>query len=854
MIRIYTLLFFFVFTASAQNPSAVIATGDQFYCEGQIPIVQGSVEISDPSDPSRTSLNAVYIQISSGYERNSDLLSLDPNLVTNITSSFNNIEGKLTLIGPAQFSDFEEAVENVVFENTSGVINQDKTIVITIGDANYLPETDHFYKFIDAPLISWTDSKAAAENLPLYFGRQGYMTTITSAVEAAFVGEQSPFTGWIGGTDNEAYGTSEGRWIWATGPEQGTVFWNGEVNGSSPTYANWSINPQSPEPNNWGGENNGFGGEDYAHIADPAVAQPFGSWNDLPNTGGSAGSDYEAKGYVVEFGGMPGDTPVDIIAEVSIKKTDFSISNETRCGSGVVTLNGTSNTGDLYWYDAASGGNLLHSGSSYQANYSASSSVWVTPLLSCEAQRKEVTITVNALPDYNTFGHQIIQCDFDSDRTDGETAFNLFFEDDIKAITNGILANRTVNFYKDPLGTTPITATQASNFTNMISNPQTVYAQVIDSSTGCESSGFVKVELLVENASNSNGISIDLMTCDLNMSSVPTGGFDLNDPQLDPITAGVSPPFTLNFYETNDDAILQVNPIDSNLVYESQVDIIYARVENASGFCVGISEISLVVNPLPELYDDVAEDDPYLICNDGIDEIELFALKEPQDPLASYSYTWFDASGNIVGNSESLTTKSSGKFEAFVEKFYPGTSSSCLAIRTVFVAYSSVAQIESVVVDDLSNNNSILITVSGAGEYTYALNQGAFLSPDSDTPYQFQFTNVPAGIQTVKVKDIKNDCGTIELEVAVIGFPKFITPNANNKNDTWNVLGLTTNNQKSTAISIFDRYGKLLSSFRADQIGWNGTYKGKPLAANDYWYLVKLYNGKIYRGHFTLVR
>jgi hypothetical protein len=137
LIRIYAILFFFVFTASAQNPSAVIATGNQFYCEGQIPIVEGSVVISDPSDPSRITLNAVYIQISSGYERNSDVLSFNNSLQPNITTNFNPVEGKLTLIGPAQFSDFEEAVENVVFENTSGVINQDKTIIITIGDANY---------------------------------------------------------------------------------------------------------------------------------------------------------------------------------------------------------------------------------------------------------------------------------------------------------------------------------------------------------------------------------------------------------------------------------------------------------------------------------------------------------------------------------------------------------------------------------------------------------------------------------------------------------------------------------------------------------------------------------------------
>ena len=126
---------------------------------------------------------------------------------------------------------------------------------------------------------------------------------------------------------------------------------------------------------------------------------------------------------------------------------------------------------------------------------------------------------------------------------------------------------------------------------------------------------------------------------------------------------------------------------------------------------------NIVVNHFPELYDAIIVDVPYLINNDGIDEIELFALNEPQDPLAVYTYTWFDGSGAVVGNSDSLITKSPGKYEAFVEKLYPGTSSSCLSIRTVFVGYSSLAQIETVDVEDLSNNNSILITVFGAGLY-----------------------------------------------------------------------------------------------------------------------------------------
>ena len=50
------MFFLLSLTASAQNPSAVIANGDQFYCTGQLPIVEGSVTISDPSDPLRTTL------------------------------------------------------------------------------------------------------------------------------------------------------------------------------------------------------------------------------------------------------------------------------------------------------------------------------------------------------------------------------------------------------------------------------------------------------------------------------------------------------------------------------------------------------------------------------------------------------------------------------------------------------------------------------------------------------------------------------------------------------------------------------------------------------------------------------
>jgi hypothetical protein len=111
-----------------------------------------------------------------------------------------------------------------------------------------------------------------------YFGLQGYLVTITSPEEAQLVGEQSPGTGWIGGSD----ASQEGVWRWVTGSRIGYCLWEGAVDGSAPNgaYTFWNCG----EPNNFQGN------EDYAHITDNSVAgcnnnsDPafFGSWNDLP--------------------------------------------------------------------------------------------------------------------------------------------------------------------------------------------------------------------------------------------------------------------------------------------------------------------------------------------------------------------------------------------------------------------------------------------------------------------------------------------------------------------------------------------------------------------------------------------
>ncbi len=285
--------------------------------------------------------------------------------------------------------------------------------------------------------------------------------------------------------------------------------------------------------------------------------------------------------------------------------------------------------------------------------------------------------------------------------------------------------------------------------------------------------------------------------------------------------------------------------------FTSGTQIITAQVINPiNTSCQASTTFDLVVNPLPAF----EVETPQIICESG-PASTLTLLVEQDDPFEIFDFEWYDQNGSLVGSLTTLDITQSGIYTVKLTKT-DGTG--CSRTKDITVVYSELANLDlsDIIIEDALDNNTVTVINSGnnlgQGDYEFSLDDefGFF----QDEPF---FDRVPAGIHTIYVRD-KNGCGTSSLEISVIGFPRFFTPNNDGYNDTWKVLGVNENFYANSNIFIFDRYGKLISQIDTNSEGWNGLFNGNTLPSTDYWFTAELINldGTIrYRkGHFSLIR
>ena len=233
-------------------------------------------------------------------------------------------------------------------------------------------------------------------------------------------------------------------------------------------------------------------------------------------------------------------------------------------------------------------------------------------------------------------------------------------------------------------------------------------------------------------------------------------------------------------------------------------EILYVRVESDdNGNCFGIGpHLKLAVHPRPEF----EVDNSAIYCLDN-NPITLTTF----NPKGNYSYEWKDNSGQVVSTVPYAEVLSGGTYTVTAISSY-----GCESFPVSFlVVESAIANIDSsdITVVELSDNNSIDINNDnnnlGIGDYEFALD--AISGPYRNQPF---FDRVGAGMHTIYVRD-KNLCGIAQLEVFILGFPKFFTPNNDGKNDTWQVKGLGLDFSNASVVNVFDRYGKLIKQISA---------------------------------------
>jgi gliding motility-associated-like protein len=311
--------------------------------------------------------------------------------------------------------------------------------------------------------------------------------------------------------------------------------------------------------------------------------------------------------------------------------------------------------------------------------------------------------------------------------------------------------------------------------------------------------------------------------------------------------------YSFNYYLSEQDFQNQI-PITNPETFQGEMQFVYGSIVSNKSTCESLPvEIALKVAQAPE----VDWNEETIICLD-LNGSFISPVSIGKDLGQRYTYQWSipndpdgDGVQNPILNLNQLPPERTIDLTVFDSE--TGCSSIFSTELKVFTALRQVL-IEIEGSDFERGGYQVTATaVGGIGDdarYEYRLDNGDW----QEGPV---FNGVPGGTHRISAREI-NGCGsTTSLPFRLIGYPRYFTPNNDGFNDVWNVINDTDVSIRK--VLIFDRFGKLLKQIDPRSGGWDGTFNGQVLPANDYWFLIEFMDketGQVqeFRGNFTLKR
>jgi gliding motility-associated-like protein len=288
-----------------------------------------------------------------------------------------------------------------------------------------------------------------------------------------------------------------------------------------------------------------------------------------------------------------------------------------------------------------------------------------------------------------------------------------------------------------------------------------------------------------------------------------------------------------------------INPIDIDSLTPG-VYTVYAyaaAIENPN--CFDADSIQITLYPRPEI-----DIDDGVICKDPVtgEVIRAYTVETGIDPN-EFFINWF-RNGEEIFNGPTFTIDTVGNYTVQTIKKSPEGPNDCNYISANFNVIASEKPVVDIYQNELFDDQKFVEVqiIEGNGPYEFKIDDQNFSTDNI-------FNDVPTGTHIIKVRPVNGGCATVFREVEVLSYPKFFTPNQDGINDTWNIDDLQ--NLAKAEIYIFTRYGKLITSVKPGGESWDGTFNGKQMPSDDYWFRVEYVidgSEKVFKSNFTLKR